>query len=61
MIKYKNNPILVTGAHRSGTTFVGKMLSLHPSIGYIQEPFNKDFGVKGIENWFLYTVDEQIR
>ena len=32
-------PILVTGAHRSGTTWVGKMLTLSPAVGYIREPF----------------------
>lgn len=35
-----NKPILVTGAHRSGTTWVGRMLSLSPKVGYIHEPFN---------------------
>jgi hypothetical protein len=33
-------PILVTGAHRSGTTWIGKMLALAPGVGYIHEPFN---------------------
>jgi hypothetical protein len=33
-------PILVTGAHRSGTTWVGKMLALAPGVAYIHEPFN---------------------
>jgi hypothetical protein len=33
-------PILVTGAHRSGTTWVGKMLALAPGVGYVHEPFN---------------------
>jgi hypothetical protein len=33
-------PILVTGAHRSGTTWVGRMLALAPGVGYIHEPFN---------------------
>lgn len=33
-------PILVTGAHRSGTTWVGKMLALAPHVGYIHEPFS---------------------
>jgi hypothetical protein len=33
-------PILVTGAHRSGTTWVGRMLALAPGIAYIHEPFN---------------------
>ncbi|HTS73382.1 MAG TPA: sulfotransferase [Gaiellaceae bacterium] len=35
-------PILVTGAHRSGTTWVGKMLALAPGVGYVHEPFNPD-------------------
>ena len=33
-------PILVTGSHRSGTTWVGKMLAATGSVGYIHEPFN---------------------
>ena len=36
----QGKPILVTGAHRSGTTWVGKMLALAPGVGYIHEPFN---------------------
>ena len=35
-----NGPILVTGAHRSGTTWIGKMLALAPGVGYIHEPFS---------------------
>ena len=33
-------PILVTGAHRSGTTWVGKMLSTEDGVAYISEPLN---------------------
>ena len=33
-------PILVTGSHRSGTTWVGKMIASSPAVGYIQEPFH---------------------
>jgi hypothetical protein len=33
-------PILVTGAHRSGTTWVGKMLAAAPGVGYVHEPFS---------------------
>jgi Sulfotransferase family len=36
----QRKPILVTGAHRSGTTWVGKMLALAPGVAYIHEPFN---------------------
>jgi len=34
------NPILVTGAHRTGTTWVGKMLAASPQVAYISEPLN---------------------
>jgi hypothetical protein len=33
-------PILVTGSHRSGSTWVGRMIASHPRVGYIEEPFN---------------------
>lgn len=33
-------PILVTGAHRTGTTWVGKMLAANPEVAYISEPLN---------------------
>jgi hypothetical protein len=55
MIHKSGNPILVTGSHRSGTTFLGKMLSLHSSIGYIFEPFNFAHGMKGIDYEFTYV------
>ena len=32
--------ILLTGSHRSGTTWVAKMIAAAPSVGYIHEPFN---------------------
>lgn len=33
-------PILVTGAHRTGTTWVGKMLAASSQAAYISEPLN---------------------
>jgi Sulfotransferase family len=34
-------PILVTGAHRSGTTWAGRVLAAAPTpVGYLWEPFN---------------------
>ncbi len=42
-----NRPILVTGAHRSGSTWTGKMLSLAPHVAYIHEPFNMDYAHPG--------------
>jgi hypothetical protein len=55
-------PILVTGSHRSGTTWVGKMLSLSPSIAYIHEPFSplRSPGWLGtwVPYWYLYLCPE---
>jgi hypothetical protein len=33
-------PILVTGAHRSGTTWVGRMLAAGGDVAYVSEPLN---------------------
>lgn len=51
--------ILVTGSHRSGTTWVGKTVALHPRVEYVHEPFhagnpNKLVGLRP-ENWFEYV------
>ena len=37
--------ILVTGMIRSGTTFVGKVLTLPWSVDYIHEPFNGGYSL----------------
>jgi hypothetical protein len=59
----KNKPVLLTGSHRSGSTWAGKMLSLSPEVGYIHEPFNP--AIKGgvldryMDTWFKrINVDE---
>ena len=57
-------PILVTGSHRSGTTWVGRMLAEAPSVFYIHEPFSvSDPPGRGICNvrfkhWFTYINSE---
>lgn len=54
--------ILVTGAHRSGTTWVGKMLAASPTVGYIQEPFlpGRRPGICGVTfpYPFAYVTDD---
>jgi len=51
-------PILVTGSHKAGTTWVGEMLAASQRVGYISEPFNPDrpLGICGMERslWFRY-------
>ena len=53
-------PILVTGAHRSGTTWVGKMIAASPSVHYIHEPFNIDYSAYKVkpDYWFQYVTRE---
>jgi hypothetical protein len=40
VIEQNPQPILVSGAHRSGTTWVGKMLAAGSQVAYISEPLN---------------------
>lgn len=55
-------PILVTGAHRTGTTWVGKMLAAGPQTAYISEPLNVLHrpGVfrLPVPYWYLYLCAE---
>lgn len=54
--------ILVTGAHRSGTTWVGRMLAANANTAYISEPLNVlhrpgVFRAK-VPYWYQYICDE---
>ena len=56
---------LVTGAHRSGTTWVGKTLETAKDVAYIQEPFNinNPFNFGYIPYWYYQihpNTDEKI-
>lgn len=55
-------PILVTGTHRSGTTWVGKMLAAGASTAYISEPLNVlhrpgVFHTK-VKHWYQYICED---
>ena len=58
----QTRPILVTGTHRSGTTWVGRMIALAPNVHYIHEPFNPthDRGVCGakFDLWFTHVCEQ---
>ena len=57
-----NQPILVTGAHRSGTTWVGRMLSADHNTAYISEPLNvlhrRGVYRADVEHWYEYITEE---
>lgn len=55
-------PILVTGVHRSGTTWVGRMLSVGGEAAYISEPLNvwhrPAVLAADVPHWYLYICAE---
>lgn len=62
-MQHSRRPILITGSHRSGTTWVGRMIAKSPEIAYIHEPFNIENTRPGISggkfaNWFQYITFE---
>ncbi|MCL5612411.1 MAG: sulfotransferase [Chloroflexi bacterium] len=61
-MKHSECPILVTGAHRTGTTWVGKMLAADEDVAYISEPLNVLHrpGVFGapVKHWYTYINKE---
>jgi hypothetical protein len=55
-------PILVTGMPRSGTTWVGRILTSGGAVGYINEPFNLarspgSFRIP-VDHWYAYVSAE---
>jgi hypothetical protein len=57
-----HTPILVTGAHRSGTTWIGKMLAADADTAYISEPLNvlhRPGVFRGqVKHWYQYICAE---
>ena len=56
-------PILLTGSHRSGSTWVGRMIAENSSVVYIREPFNisnpPGSGISSakFDHWYTYVSD----
>lgn len=55
-------PILVTGSHRSGTTWAGRMLAVSPGVGYVHEPFSPrrwpGWSRRRVPHWYQYVCGE---
>ena len=49
-------PIIISGSHRSGSTWLGKMISFSEKVCYIHEPLNKAHRPE-IKYWFPYISD----
>lgn len=50
-----SGPVLVTGSHRSGTTWVGRLLAAAEPLHYVQEPFN----IVEAQRWLVPRPDHQ--
>jgi LPS sulfotransferase NodH len=57
--KMDTRPILITGSHRSGSSWVGRMLASAPRVAYPHEPFNINPEVRicraRFRYWFTYV------
>lgn len=57
-----NQPLLVTGAHRTGTSWVGRMLAASGNLTYVNEPLSVSHrpGILGVdvERWYTYIIEE---
>ncbi|MBM3143759.1 MAG: glycosyltransferase [Chloroflexi bacterium] len=58
----RSTPILITGVHRSGTTWVGRMIAASSDVIYLSEPLNiwHRPGVMRtpVEYWYQYICEE---
>jgi hypothetical protein len=51
--------IVVTGTHRCGSTWVGKMIASHPKVKYYSEPFNPEQAGGPARGYFHYVTDAE--
>ena len=55
----QQNRVLVSGTHRSGTTWLGNILAKSPGSLVMHEPFNRDGGIVGVKHWFPVISPDQ--
>ena len=59
----QSRPVIVTGSHRSGSTWVGRVLATAPELCYVHEPLNASFAPYYFDGkelpWFPKIVDGQ--
>lgn len=49
----KTLSLVVTGMHRSGTTWIGKVVDKLPEVTMLDEPFNAGTGLRGVRCFYL--------
>lgn len=54
----RKTPVLITGIHRSGSTWLGKIMGMAPELKYIHEPFNFRKNPEApFTTWFKYLSE----
>lgn len=56
MKNHNRDIFVICGLARSGTTYVGRALSRARGVHFVNEPLNKDFGVKGVPRWYPFAA-----
>lgn len=51
--------IVLTGMHRSGTTFLGEVISKSTAVSVLHEPFNRIYGISEIQYDYVDSSSEQ--
>lgn len=59
--RVRTDRIVIAGLPRSGTTYVGKILDLHPDVRMVLEPMNEEFGLRAVPGQFPYVGDGSSR
>ncbi|PKA82117.1 sulfotransferase domain-containing protein [Ulvibacter sp. MAR_2010_11] len=56
----KHTPILITGSHRSGSTWIGRVIESSKRVRYVHEPFNiqNKRGFSPLQFWFEYISEK---
>src|SRR5690554_6211432 len=55
----KQKPLLITGIHNSGSTWIGKILADSRQLQYIHEPFNlKQYPNSPLIYWYQYIHEK---
>lgn len=47
-------PLIITGLHRSGTTWLGKIIEVTGQVPVLHEPLNIQHGISGVPCWYPY-------
>ncbi len=51
---FASQKFVVTGLHRSGTRWLGRVIQKTGEVAALHEPFNKAYGMRGVSEWYPF-------